>query len=195
MNDLGVRSLAEMVELDDEILQEKLGEALADQQVFRRLKVLGFGRKGFILGEFYTVPVNANTTQGGVQSQTPDASRAASQDQSPQTFHETEHETTNGVSSAFPSPGPGTLNCNPQGNSPNQLPPHSFQKRSTNGPLPPSSLGKRTREEEVAIVPAQSFEECMMGGPSQRSLRRKVQRAGWDVLKRWEIWGLDSQEL
>ncbi|KAL3441807.1 hypothetical protein BJX65DRAFT_287967 [Aspergillus insuetus] len=195
MNDLGVRSLAEMVELDDEILQEKLGEALADQQVFRRLKVLGFGRKGFLLGEFYTVPVNANTTQGGVQSQTPDASRAASQDQSPQLYHETEHEPTNGVSSAFPSPGPGTLNCNTQGNSPNQLPPHSLQKRSTNGPLPPSSLGKRTREEEVAVVPAQSFEECMMGGPSQRSLRRKVQRAGWDVLKRWEIWGLDSQEL
>ncbi|CEL03522.1 hypothetical protein ASPCAL04676 [Aspergillus calidoustus] len=196
INDLGVRSLAEMVELDDEILQEKLGESLADQQVFRRLKVLGFGRKGFLLGEFYTVPVHANTTQGGVQSQTPDASRAASQDQSPQTYHDSEHETTNGISTAFPSPGsgPGPFNCNPQANSPNQLPPHSLPKRSTNGPVPPSSLGKRTRE-EVAIVPAQTFDECMMGGPSQHSLRRKVQRAGWDVLKRWEIWGLDSQEL
>ncbi|KAL3459065.1 hypothetical protein BJX64DRAFT_291608 [Aspergillus heterothallicus] len=221
MNDMGVRSLAEMVEQDDEILQEKLGEALADQQVFRRLKVLGFGRKGFILGEFYTVPTTNTTSHGGVQSRTPDASRAASQDQSPQGYpdlsadpqdnssshhhqYTTNNHNTNGISTAFPSPGPGPLNPQQQqqGNSPNPPPHSSLQKRDPLNvgpvpppPLPPSSLGKRSREDDLAIYPAQSMEDCVLGGPQQRSLRRKVQRAGWDVLKQWEIWGLDSQEL
>ncbi|KAL2837967.1 hypothetical protein BJY01DRAFT_251196 [Aspergillus pseudoustus] len=206
INDLGVRSLAEMVELDDEILQEKLGESLADQHVFRRLKVLGFGRKGFLLGEFYTTPAVNQPAQGGVQSQTPDASRAASQDQSPHNYPDAaDHDasnlysntSTNGVSSAFPSPGP----LHQQGgNSPNlNNPPHkSLQKLGMpTCSVPPSSLGKRVREEDVAVVPVQpmTMEECLLGGPSQRSLRRKIQRAGWDVLKQWEIWGLDSQEL
>ncbi|KAL2815187.1 hypothetical protein BJX63DRAFT_420532 [Aspergillus granulosus] len=202
INDLGVRSLAEMVELDDEILQEKLSEGLADQQVFRRLKVIGIGRKGFLLGQFYTVPTTNDTTHS-VQSQTPDASRAASQDQSPHTYPDPEENpnthsntTPNGGSAAFPSPGP----LNPQGNSPthSHQPPHLLQKRGMNGslpPPPPSSLGKRVREDEVAVIPAKKIEDCMTGGLSQRSLRRKVQRVGWDVLKQWEIWGLDSQEL
>jgi hypothetical protein len=31
--------------------------------------------------------------------------------------------------------------------------------------------------------------------PGEIVWRRKVKRVGWDVLKRWEIWGLDVQEI
>jgi hypothetical protein len=31
--------------------------------------------------------------------------------------------------------------------------------------------------------------------PGEVVWRRKVKRVGWDVLKHWEIWGLDVQEI
>ncbi|KAL4887330.1 hypothetical protein BJY04DRAFT_175647 [Aspergillus karnatakaensis] len=176
------RSLSEFVELDDEILIEKLGESLADQQLFQRLKLLGFGRKAFILGEYYTVPVE-RTQPNGVQSSTPVASRAPStDDKSPLSFAEPEQENT------------GLLNT----------PPNNTQANTPIHKQPPSLLGKRTRDDESSVVPLaqrrtaleQFEEECIpMGGPRNRTVRRRVQRASWDVLKKWEIWGLDTQEL
>ncbi|KAL2865143.1 uncharacterized protein BJX67DRAFT_383137 [Aspergillus lucknowensis] len=205
VEELSARTLSEFVETDDELLQEKLGEALADQQVFRRLKVIGFGRKGFLLGEFYAVPRN-DTQSGGIQSQTPAASRATSaethQDKSPLSSTDPEHEHTNthahsnGVSTTLPSPGPQQQQYpQTQTNSPNPPHPQSVQRSNTRPP-PPSSLGKRTREEqEMVVMPAEPMEDCLWAGTKSRTLRRRIQRVGWDVLKQWEIWGLDSQEL
>ncbi|KAL4868085.1 hypothetical protein BDV12DRAFT_170327 [Aspergillus spectabilis] len=191
----GPRSLSEFVELDDEILTEKLGEALSDQQLFQRLKVLGFGRKAFLLGKYYTIPADRSQPTEGVQSQTPLASRAPStDDKSPLSFGESEQQ-ENGA-------GAGLLNTPPnntQANSP-RLP--NFPQHRNAQP-PPSLLGKRTRDEESSVVPVGQRssletleEECVpMGGPRNRTVRRRVQRAHWDVLKDWEIWGLDTQEL
>ncbi|KAL4901634.1 hypothetical protein BDW74DRAFT_159847 [Aspergillus multicolor] len=228
--DAGARSLAEFVELDDEILMERLGEALADQQLFQRLKVIGFGRKGFLLGEYYTVPVDrpqpppqpqppSQPPSRGVQSQTPAASRAPSaEDRSPMSFvdlDQTQQQSqpqTNGhgPSTSLPSPG---LNQPPTSTSSPKIPPP--QKKNT---FPPSTLGKRMRDEESSVVPLDqppgpgsrsnsgpapgssswndlNMNDCMLPGSRNRTLRRRIQRVGWDVLKQWEVWGLDTQEL
>ncbi|KAL5343190.1 hypothetical protein BJX70DRAFT_354785 [Aspergillus crustosus] len=194
--DVHPRSMLELVELDDEILIEKLGETLADQQLFQHLKIIGFGRKAFLLGEYYTVPADRTQPTGGVQSQTPVDSRAPStDDKSPASYGDPEQQ-ENGISA-------GLLNTPPnhtQANSPRL--PNSFQTKNTQ--LPPSLLGKRMRDNESPVMPVnqrrsapESFEEeCVsMGGPKDRTVRRRVQRASWDVLKHWEIWGMDTQEL
>lgn len=187
--DIGARALAEFVEQDDEVLIEKLSEALADQQLFQRLKVLGFGRKAFLLGEYYTVPADQSQPREGVQSQTPAESRAPSMDdKSPQSYGESEQGNNNvGLGVGLLSPGPNQT----QTNSP-KLP--SFQQKSSQ---PTPVLGKRMRDEESALVrdwPG-GVEDCLLGGPRNRTLRRRVQRVGWDVIKQWEIWGKDTQEL
>ncbi|CBF71665.1 predicted protein [Aspergillus nidulans FGSC A4] len=229
--DLGARSFADFVELDDEILIERLGEALADQQLFQRLKVVGFGRKGFVLGEYYTVSVDRPQPQPeppqGVQSRTPAASRAPSaEDKSPSSYVDFEQTQMNGINASPPSPGSNQNHTLPVTTSSANLP-RPQQKKST---LPPSTLGKRTREEDPSVVPVDQppdpgpcpescsgsssgscsgpsstwnmneglnfdMNECLLPGPRNRALRRKIQRVGWDVLKQWEIWGLDTQEL
>ncbi|KAL4748933.1 hypothetical protein BDW72DRAFT_143222 [Aspergillus terricola var. indicus] len=231
--DIGAKSFADFVELDDEILIESLGEALADQQLFQRLKVVGFGRKGFVLGEYYTVPVDRPQPQPqpqppqGVQSQTPAASRAPSaEDKSPSSYVELEQTQRNGINASPPSPSSSQNHTLPATTSSTNFPP-SQHKKST---LPPSTLGKRTRDEDPSVVPVDQptdprpcpvsrsgscsgsypgpdstwnmneglkldMNECLLPGPRNRALRRRIQRVGWDVLKQWEIWGLDTQEL
>ncbi|KAL4998695.1 hypothetical protein BDV10DRAFT_166640 [Aspergillus recurvatus] len=224
--DIGARSFAEFVELDDEILIERLGEALADQQLFQRLKVVGFGRKGFVLGEYYTVPVDRPPPQPqpprGVQSQTPAASRAPSAEgKSPLSYVDLEQSQTNGVNPGLPSPGLNQNHIQPTTTSPKF--PRSQQRKNT---FPPSTLGKRTRDEDSSVEPVDQpsepgpcpksrpgtcpgpgsawnmneglnldLNDCLLPGPRNRALRRRIQRVGWDVLKQWEIWGLDTQEL
>ncbi|KAL4988697.1 hypothetical protein BDW68DRAFT_158468 [Aspergillus falconensis] len=233
--DISARSFAEFVELDDEVLIEKLGEALADQQLFQRLKVVGFGRKGFLLGEYYTVPADRPPPQPqpqpqpptGVQSHTPAASRAPSaEDKSPLSYVDLEQLQTNGVNPGLPSPGLNQNHTQPTTTSSPKFPP-SQQRKST---FPPSTLGKRTRDEDFSVAPVDqqpdrdpcpgpssgpgpgscprpdsawnmnegldlNMSECLLPAPRNRTLRRRIQRVGWDVLKRWEIWRLDTQEL
>ncbi|KAL6237265.1 hypothetical protein BDW75DRAFT_89659 [Aspergillus navahoensis] len=224
--DISARSFAEFVELDDEILVEKLGEALADQQLFQRLEVVGFGRKGFLLGEFYTVSVDRPPLQlqpqppRGVQSQTPAASRAPSaEDKSPLSYVDLEQSQTNGVNPGLPSPGLIQNHPQPTTSSSSPILPPSQKRKNT---FPPSTLGKRTREKDSSVIPVDqppdqspcsatypgpgsawnmnegsnlNMDECLLPGPTNRALRRRIQRVGWDVLKQWEIWGLDTQEL
>ncbi|KAL2817726.1 hypothetical protein BDW59DRAFT_175362 [Aspergillus cavernicola] len=203
------KSFADFVELDDEVLMEKLSEALADQQVFRQLKIIGFGRKAFLLGDFHSTPTDHPQSTTGLQSQTPIASRAPSaeahQYKSPQSYGESEAE--NGVATGPGSgPGPGLLSPTPnptQTNSPR--PPYTFHPKTSHVPQqhqqPPSMLGKRSRDDDSSIIASnrkmshQTFEPCLLGAPGNRTLRRRLQRAGWDVLKHWEIWGLDTQEF
>ncbi|KKK19889.1 hypothetical protein ARAM_000462 [Aspergillus rambellii] len=195
----GPRSFAEFIALDDEVMAEKLGEALSDQQIFQHLKVFGIGRKGFLLGEYYTVPADQEQMGGGIQSQTPGASRATSADLNGS------HERSPlggpvGTSQQDQENGSGAGLLSPGSNSPKG---HLQTPRK-----PPSLLGKRAREDDVSVVPSDQQEEeeeeplaemnegtCFMTDPKRRSWRRRVRRVGWDVLKNWEIWGLDTQEL
>ncbi|KAL4965536.1 uncharacterized protein BDV14DRAFT_56141 [Aspergillus stella-maris] len=194
--EVGAKSLAEFVDLDDDILIDMLSESLADQQLFQRLKVIGFGRKGFVLGDYYTIPIESQPRN--IQSQTPAVSSRAPSVDDKSTPGYGDGEQTNGINGTAGLPSPGLNN-----NTSPKVPPFTHTQRNGH-PQPPSSLGKRMRDEETSIVSADrerpawvgSPNECLPGGAHRsRTLRRRVQRVGWDVLQRWEIWGMDTHEL
>ncbi|PLB38031.1 uncharacterized protein BDW47DRAFT_117546 [Aspergillus candidus] len=76
-------------------------------------------------------------------------------------------------------------------------------KLSIPRPQPPSLLGKRQREDEHVWAgdPATDTDSPIICMPpilptaDGRLWRRQVKRVGWETLRRWEIWGLDTQEL
>lgn len=51
-----VRSLADIVDLDDQFLTDRMSDCLADKQIFGHLKIIGMGRKAWELRGFYTAP-------------------------------------------------------------------------------------------------------------------------------------------
>ncbi|PWY94140.1 hypothetical protein BO94DRAFT_621581 [Aspergillus sclerotioniger CBS 115572] len=180
-------TISDLVDADDEILIARLSESLADQQVFHRLKIIGLGRKGFQLGDYYTVSAEQPDSHGQVQLQTPTGSRATSAEanvgyeKSPAA--EVPFTPANGHTAVVPS--------------------------QTNG-HPPSLLGKRAREDDSPATeqgeakqnPDEESMEQRLNNPCVPQLlrdgrfwRRRVRRVGWEVLKHWEIWGLDKQEL
>ncbi|PYH90625.1 hypothetical protein BO71DRAFT_387281 [Aspergillus ellipticus CBS 707.79] len=178
------QSFADIVEVDDEVLMERLSESLADQQVFHRLKVISMGRKGFQLGGYYTVPADEGDQQGHVQLQTPSGSRAPSAEEA------RNQDKAQDRSPSFGVPGSAS---------------NSRTASQSNG-HPPSSLGKRRREDETPAAEqeeeptpnVESFDNAPCLHPvfsDGRHWRRRVRRVGWEVLQRWEIWGLDKQEL
>ncbi|PYI26486.1 hypothetical protein BP00DRAFT_381732 [Aspergillus indologenus CBS 114.80] len=199
------RTLQDLVDADDEILIEKFSAALADQQIFHRLKVLGFGRKAFLLGKHYTVPSEPSNGHA-VEPQTPSTTRAPSAEtgRSPsqqQQFNyaaapEKDLPNGNHHHNTYNASIIPTLNANYISNSSNHQP-------------PPSVLGKRSRPDDEETPPARTVETihspiededglCLpkvIRDPRGREWRRQVRRVGWEVLQHWEIWALDKQEL
>ncbi|KAA8652691.1 hypothetical protein EYZ11_007964 [Aspergillus tanneri] len=188
------RSFADIVEADDEVLLEKLSESLADQQVFSRLQLFGMGRKAFQLGEYYTIPANQVEQESQVcQWQSP-STEITRDDKSPSSAPPQEDDShANGV--LTPAAGP-------------TAPPSTAPSTGGNTPvrIAPSILGKRTRDDlivsnkvdtkESIASSGYTYNPCLpviSNGP--RIWRRRVRRVGWDVVKNWEIWGLDKQEL
>ncbi|KAG2417746.1 hypothetical protein HFD88_008965 [Aspergillus terreus] len=181
-------SLADVVNVDDEILLEKLSEEFGDQQVFSNLKIIGMGRKAFQLGEYYTVP--ADCVPHGAESvpETPTMAEGVAETNGTQS-----RASPNGQNVAPPGVSPCTSGILTPGAAPAQPPAHE--------PVQPRSLlGKRSREDERTpsareILP----NECFLGDKRQnadrRCWRRRVRRVGWEVLQHWEIWGLDTHEL
>ena len=182
-------TLAEVVEADDQILVDLLSESLGDPQTFSQLKIIGLGRKGFQLGGYYTIPVSAVgdrpvesqcQSQSQSQSQTPTGTAPPTSSTTPEDVRAT---TASPDSRGAAHPG----DC--------KLP---FPR-----PQPPSLLGKRQRDDEYAWAgdPATDADPSIVCMPpilptaDGRLWRREVKRVGWETLRRWEIWGLDTQEL
>lgn len=205
------RIVSEIVELDDNIHNERIGYTLADKEMFGNLKLIGLGWKTWELGEFYTIPAesaekpfkfpparglngNANTEQGQQQSQ--------QQPEKDQATAGTQQETQSSQAASAPATAATAEVSRP--------------------PPPPSVLGKRSRESEPSSSSAQHQKQQQQqqqqqnqqlppGQSSSSSAcasepgyhasgekvlwRRRVRRVGWDVLKHWEIWGLDLQEI
>ncbi|PYH43783.1 uncharacterized protein BP01DRAFT_343957 [Aspergillus saccharolyticus JOP 1030-1] len=196
----GARSFQALVEADDDILIEKLSAALADQQIFHRLKVLGLGRKAFSLGDHYTIPTERPNNHP-VEPQTPTASRAQSAEagRSP-----SQHQHFNSAFAADKELSNGNHHHHKMYNG-SIIPAHP-----TSGNQPPtSSLGKRPRPDDEETPPARPVETIntpideeedlctprVFWDPRGREWRRQVRRVGWEVLQHWEIWALDKQEL
>lgn len=166
------RSLADIVELDDQFLTDRVSEGFADKST-SNLKVIGFGRKAWELRDFYTVPAPA--------AQPPD----------------TITDAVNGTT----APNPPT-ETEPTSTGPSIPPAPVAESSTPTTSQMPSYLGKRRRDNDSPALPAsgptvQVNEPC---GPDiyasdGQVWRRRVRRVGWDVLQHWAIWALDSQEI
>ncbi|QGA14236.1 hypothetical protein EYB26_001889 [Talaromyces marneffei] len=182
-------SMYEMVELDDDIHTEKLSAVTADRDRGRSLKVIGMGWKAWELGDFYYIPASSHTpTASGADSYRPvDDARPM----------------INTTSNGRGSPTPGFSATEPARKS--QLHP-----TNTRTPIPyvtktpKSSLGKRARDDMSPPLDSSSKPSLVLDSdnvydtlPTGEKIiwRRRVRPVGWDVLKKWEIWALDSQDV
>ncbi|KAF9893234.1 hypothetical protein FE257_011657 [Aspergillus nanangensis] len=191
------RTLADVVNVEDEYLIEKLSEAFADQQMFSTLKILGMGRKAFQLGEYYTV--SAERVPHGAESQ-PDTPACDTTTEVNGKRCKSSPTGFNGIASTDGENSPGGMLTPGAGQ-----PPVNVNGRSpVMGQPPRSLLGKRTREDEPHLLGSLERADLpndLCNNMERRSAgdgrlwRRRVRRVGWDVLKQWEIWGLDTQEL
>lgn len=197
------RSLADVVDMDDDLLMHMMSYDLADKNVFGNVKIVGMGWKAFELRDFYKAPLQPRDES---QSQSPAA------DRHPETIGESSN-TTNRVTNGLSVPP-----SHPPATSPSLAPippPNGTDAARTPMANPGSTLGKRTRDEEDTENGARPFpltetqEEAGYRSPAIGNcgyfppimtddghvIRRAMRRVGWNVLQHWEIWELDAQEI
>jgi hypothetical protein len=195
---LNARSLADIVDLDDDLLIQMMSYDLADHQIFGNVKVVGMGWKAFELRDLYKAPI---------------PTRANSEDQSP----------TSATAEEQPRQSNG-MNGNTRNESGSLREPAHTPSKSPAAPsttpaanMPTSTLGKRTRDDDYDNPPQNaslasetaptsdypfrdpSLSNCGHFPPVLTNdgfvYRRHMRRVGWEVLKNWEIWALDAQEI
>lgn len=196
------RSLADVVDMDDDLLMHMMSYDLADKSIFGNLKIVGLGWKAFELRDFYKAPL---PPRNQLQSQSPAADHPL---ESAADSLATMNSTTSGA--AVPtSQSPPTSPSTPI------PPPNGTNARHYSLTIPGSTLGKRTRNEEETENVVQAFpltetrDETGHRSPAignsgcfplimtddGHAMRRAMRRVGWDVLQHWEIWALDAQEI
>ncbi|GAM34616.1 hypothetical protein TCE0_015r02304 [Talaromyces pinophilus] len=182
-------SMYDMVDLDDDIHAEKISAVTADRERGRAIKVIGMGWKAWELGDFYYIPASGNTPTASetdiyqpVDEARPVISTTMSGRGSP--------------ASGFPITDPAR----------NNQPHHANTRTSTPyvTNTPRSSLGKRARDETSPPLGSSAKPSLVLDSdnvydtlPTGEKIiwRRRVRPVGWEVLKKWEIWALDSQEV
>jgi hypothetical protein len=185
------RTLADIVELDDQILVEILSESLADQNLFRQLKIIGMGRKAWQLGEYYTLPADNAAPNPEPQPTTPTVTSSST------------ISVVNGQQDRSLTASDRPFFSQPQDSltpTPNSTPLSTEPSQTCQ---PSSLLGKRPRQDSSppARPPtsweARMDEQCLPTQISKdgRIWRRRVRRVGWEVLQHWEIWALDTQDI
>jgi len=185
--------IADIVEADDCIHAESMSRALADKEVYARLRFIGVGRKAWELGKFYTVPVAEDERSTPTQEFTSingtgnAGNRISTTDDIVASTIQTHHSTSN---SSVSTP-------NYEGAAAKPAPTRSLKGKTTMRPK--SSLGKHHREASSPSSPPHTL--CSKVNNTTASSREKVvwrrqiRRVGWKVLKHWEIWALDAQEI
>ncbi|KAF3018773.1 hypothetical protein E8E15_008189 [Penicillium rubens] len=199
------KTLTEVVDIDDAILTEMLSYDLADKKVYGNVKVISMGWKAWELKEFYKAPIPLALNK---ESSLP----TNGDNTSPETTTESPVPTqgTNGVGLSTPyqpalphkSPDPQAAHApswpNPPGTRPG---------------MPPSTLGKRSRDQDDSETPrpppacpdtlnrpedgegSQGWGCSYTLGDDGFVWRRRARRVGWEVLQHWEVWALDAQEI
>jgi hypothetical protein len=181
-------SLSDLADLDDRLHIEKIGALLSDRDIHSNLKIAGLGNKGYELGEFYQIPAS-------------EASPAVE----PRELVEDHSRDTTGVVSSHPgSPLPATLPTLLT-RQPHLSPNTSAPGRVSSGQR--SALGKRSWDEASSPKAAAAADpdftlvwetdniyETLPSG-EKVAWRRRVRPASAEVLKKWEIFALDSQDF
>ncbi|KAF5014820.1 hypothetical protein F66182_14063 [Fusarium sp. NRRL 66182] len=181
-------SMYELVDQDDDIHTAKIGAVTADRERARSLKVVGMGWKAWELGDFYHIPVSGNT---------PTASET-------EYYHPVdEARPVINTPSGRGSPASGFPITESARNS---QPHHAITHASTPyvTKTPKSSLGKRARDETSPPSGSSTKPSLVMDSDNVYDIlptgekiiwRRRVRPVGWEVLKNWEVWALDSQDV
>ncbi|KAE8349752.1 hypothetical protein BDV28DRAFT_140533 [Aspergillus coremiiformis] len=179
-------TLADIVDADDDILIDKFSESLADPQVFSQLKLFGFGWKAFELLDYYTVPC-APPPERNVQSQSQSPADLVSDEANgcrERLVNGLPHNDDGATASGLLTPAPNGTQA-----------PTLLGKRRCDHELNPGTPPKTCKLRENPIELSE-FNPCMPTTVTNgRMWRRRVRRVRWDVVKRYEIWGLDTQEL
>lgn len=201
------KTLAEVVDVDDSILTEILSYDLADKQVYGNVKLVSMGWKAWELQDFYKDPIPPGTNK---------------ESPSPANGDNASPETTTYSPAPMQGPNGGGLSAPYQPavahRSPDTQTTHisswSNPLGTRQGTLPPSTLGKRSRDRDESETPRppnsgytdrREDTECVASfnpvcypytfTDDGFVWRRRVRRVGWEVLQNWEVWALDAQEI
>lgn len=165
-------NIYEMFDLDDELHAEKISAVTADRERARSLRIVGLGWKVWELGDYYYIPAYGNAPPG------PEADSY----QSPTSNHSNSEAG--------------------RGNQPN--PAHTSSNIPYMMKTPKSSLGKHARDEtspysgsyvKPSLVMDEDNHYDTLPNGERIIWRRRVRPVGWEVLKKWEIFALDSQDV
>ncbi|KAJ5101925.1 hypothetical protein NUU61_004147 [Penicillium alfredii] len=207
------RSLAEVVDMDDQVLMDMMSYDLANKQVYGNVKIIGMGWKAFELRDFYKAPIPSTQNGSESQSSTPAVDRATEAPDST--------SPTNGVGPGEPDRSVASQPVSPDLNGTNSSrltpnPPGLDPAAIPSLRQPPSTLGKRTRDQDDSESTPRAPARYTEGPESPQSRepnlavqgcygqtltgdgqvwRRRMRRVGWEVLQNWEVWALDSQEI
>lgn len=203
--------------LNEPFLEDRLSKFFGDQST-SSLQIVGFGCRAWVLGKFYTVPVEDLT--GLAESEESSQSSPATGSSQAQTSTSSTNTTT-GCNSPSWTVTHMPPNSNSTGNQRDWTSDTTQTSHSAtmNGTVPRSSLGKRPRRSSpsspsspTSPSPAVTIRvqpppppppgkedpheviETLPGG-KKVAWRRQVRRATWEDLKKWEIWALDTHEL
>lgn len=196
------RNLTELVEQDDEFQRNKMSRTLSDKAVHNNLRVIGVGRKAWELLDFY--PASPEEQPRAISDKTngirPPFSGNDNNNSSSSNSNSNNKISTHTNQRLGPSPLQSPLKPRPQTN-------------------PFSILGKRARDEINNLTPPPSTNDARHPhpappvdnvespqpldpecgpwhmSPDAHLWRRRVRSVGWEVLRHWEIWELDKQEL
>jgi len=194
------KSFAEVVDIDDSILTDMMSYDLANQQVYGNVKVIGMGWKAWELRDFYKAPIPFRPGE----SQSPDGPNAQETTESPVNgSYGAGMSASTQLATAHRSPDTQTAH----------IPAWSNTSPGTRPSVPPSTLGKRNREDDHTLngttphgpeahnedreeTPA-IYPGCYPYTLASDGLvwKRRMRRVGWETLQHWEVWALDSQEI
>ena len=204
-----VKSLTELVDMDDEVLTELMSHDLANEPIYGNVKVIGLGWKAWEIRECYKAPI-------------PQPQPDNAEHQSPQNGEYAPAESpdikVNVNVNGGPSTHPGYITQRSPGMQTPRLDSWSASASPAARPLqPPSTLGKRSRDHDVedptptsrqqsrgpeTVSFPQDRDATPSFGPGYYAMaddgfiwRRRMRRVGWDVLQHWEVWALDTQEI
>lgn len=183
-------SMHDVVDLDDDLHTEKISAVTADRERGSAIKVIGMGWKAWELGDFYYIPAPGNTpTASEMEFYQP-------VDEARPVINTTTSSRGSPPPSGFPTTEPARNNQQYHANTRTSTP------YVTN--TPKSSLGKRARDETSPPLGSSAKPSLVLDSdnvydtlPTGEKIiwRRRVRPVGWEVLKKWEIWALDSQDV
>lgn len=191
------RSLADLVDLDDELLMHMMSYDLADKKIFGNVQIVGMGWKAFELRGFYKVPLPVPKE---APSDSPIVENEHANPVSGDTNGDISIESTRLPSASHPTPRTPLTNgiemsCTPSADPASSLGKHPRDDNDTeNGVRPnPCSESRDTGYRSPGIGNCGCFPPVMTD--DGQVMRRAMRRVGWDVLQHWEIWALDAQEI